>query len=302
MWFDNARTLGAEVQWYFVPDTTPFYPGPNLFVSETWDDVHWYCDGAGEADQGYPGLTARGYARWSNGRAPGVPKLVPCGKPEWFATGVPSNQPRLTVNMEGLPVCCFGGTSVYQSCSCSSAVVFNPGPLESCSCSNPVASPLVLFSCSCSQTSAEIPPVLASCACSTTVPVIVVLDSCSCAETAAFETSTNACSHCTITPLVVAMAWSNMRPAYAWAEIGGPCYQTSYPCFWLGPIQYVPGHGTINTEWYATGTGVWAALLSSVHLPGGQYKITVPYADWDGTQPYIIVAGTPTVLIKLTGG
>lgn len=101
MWFDNAKTIGGWVQWYWAPKGSKPLPFPTRFTSETWDTVHWQCEGAGEDD-----LTA---PIWYSGASPGPFKGRSwCGPAEWFISGCPSDAPPLPKNAQGLPRCCFG--------------------------------------------------------------------------------------------------------------------------------------------------------------------------------------------------
>jgi hypothetical protein len=101
MWFDNEKTRGAWVTWYWAPEGSKPLSFPTLYTSETWDGVHWFCPGAGEDDQSNP--------VFYNGTAPGPFKGKSfCGKQEWFENGCPSDAPPLPQNAQGLPKCCFG--------------------------------------------------------------------------------------------------------------------------------------------------------------------------------------------------
>lgn len=100
MYFDNAKTVFSDVVWYPSPPGAETFPFPILFTSETWDDVHWFCPGAGEDD--------RTPSSWYNGKMPGPFKGTHfCGKPEWWQNGCPSDAPLIPNNAAGLPVCCF---------------------------------------------------------------------------------------------------------------------------------------------------------------------------------------------------
>lgn len=101
MWFDEAKTLGGYVNWYWAPKGSKPLPFPTRFTSETWDTVHWWNPGAGEDDMSL--------STYSKGALPGPFKgLSFCGRPEWFQDGCPSDAPPLPKNADGLPACCFG--------------------------------------------------------------------------------------------------------------------------------------------------------------------------------------------------
>lgn len=106
MWFDNARTVGDVVTWYFTPPGAKFLPVENRFSSETWDTVHFWGEGAGEAWDHVP--------TYSKGSPPGpfTGQGGVCGKMSWFTDGAPSDAPALPRNNAGLPACCFPGTVV----------------------------------------------------------------------------------------------------------------------------------------------------------------------------------------------
>lgn len=101
MYFDNARTVAGEVDWFFSPPGAEFFPFPIIYTSETWDPVHWFCEGAGED-----------YATGSSY----LPGTMPfpfkgksfCGPEDWWRNGCPSNAPPVTRLLNGLPTCCLG--------------------------------------------------------------------------------------------------------------------------------------------------------------------------------------------------
>jgi hypothetical protein len=89
------------IMWYWAPDDAIFFPGEQRFSSETWDDVHWWTDGAGEDP-----LSVREYTK---GMMP-VPFKGDgrfCGRKEWFADGAPSDAPPIPRGAGGWPQCCF---------------------------------------------------------------------------------------------------------------------------------------------------------------------------------------------------
>lgn len=122
VFWDNAKTKSSEVIWYWAEPGAEFLRSPNLFTSETWDTVHWYCPGAGEDDLSNPtyynGLNQWGFA--------GQGKV--CGDLSWFAEGCPSDAPPLPRNADGSPACC-AVRYVGSGCSCSTHPVPPPPPV-----------------------------------------------------------------------------------------------------------------------------------------------------------------------------
>lgn len=99
MFWDDAQTVSSTVRWYFTDE--PFLPFPHRFSSEIWDETHWVNPGAGETDK-LPQTYDKGAL--PSPVAP-VPRGAPCGPPEWFANGAPSNAPPLEW-LNGIPSCC----------------------------------------------------------------------------------------------------------------------------------------------------------------------------------------------------
>lgn len=130
MWWDAAQTIGSHVRWYFVDDA-PFAPFPHVFSSENWDMVHWFDDGAGEADD-----QTQPYDKGAPPTpfAPVVqPGDVPCGPPDWWLNGAPSDAPP-EVWLNGIPECCHA-KYVAVGCSCGAVYVQEqPGPTLCGSC------------------------------------------------------------------------------------------------------------------------------------------------------------------------
>lgn len=115
MFWDAAQTVSSTVRWFFVDDSTPFCPFPHRFSSEIWDGTHWGNPGAGEDP-----LSTQPYDK---GAPPApiepiiLPGDLPCGPPEWFREGAPSDAPP-EVWANGIPACCHGAFRV-GACSCS---------------------------------------------------------------------------------------------------------------------------------------------------------------------------------------
>lgn len=95
----------AQVEWYFVPDTTPaLTPGRHLYGSSIWDTQ-------GPAMLG-PGENVLDQKSYSKGASPGIPDATSgsCTPPQWWTEGVPVGSPPLTLNADGNPACCYGQT------------------------------------------------------------------------------------------------------------------------------------------------------------------------------------------------
>lgn len=101
MWFDNERTRGDVVTWYFTPPGAQFLTVPNRYTSETWDTVHWWGEGAGEAWDHVPTY----YKGTPPGPFTGTDGKL-CGQLEWFRDGMPQDAPPLPRRSDGLPACC----------------------------------------------------------------------------------------------------------------------------------------------------------------------------------------------------
>lgn len=102
MYFDQARSVVQVVDWYFVPDTFPFWDGENAFCSEVYDGVKWYGDPPGEDP-----LDARIYTK-GHMPAPFNPLAGRfCGQRSWFTDGAPSDAPPVPRTPGGIPACCF---------------------------------------------------------------------------------------------------------------------------------------------------------------------------------------------------
>ena len=101
VWFDALHTIGAWIMWYRCEPGAKRLPGRNVFSAEIWDPVHWYGGPIGEAWN-----TGREYYLGTN-PLPSVFKGQKfCGRPEWFANGVPTGTPRLRPDIFGFPACC----------------------------------------------------------------------------------------------------------------------------------------------------------------------------------------------------
>lgn len=124
VYWDNAKTRSSLIVWYRVSDETPFFPGPHVFSSETYDTCHWWNPGAGEDDQSPPA--------WYDGADPvGFTPTVPCGSLDWFANGAPSDAPAIPRDVDGFPACCGAPTTSEPPFPPSKAPPVGPcGPFE----------------------------------------------------------------------------------------------------------------------------------------------------------------------------
>ena len=128
MFWDAEQTVSSTVRWYFVDDSTPFCPFPHRFSSEIWDQVHWGNDGAGE--------DPNSLQPYDKGALPTpfepaiLPGDVPCGPPQWWSQGAPSDAPPEPW-FNGLPACCHARYRFY-GCSCSAASWTVGTPVPSC--------------------------------------------------------------------------------------------------------------------------------------------------------------------------
>lgn len=140
VFWDAARTRSSTIIWYRVPDTTPFFPGPHCFSSETYDTCHWFNPGAGEDYETGP--------TWYDGSPPASFSATSfCGEPEWFADGAPSNAPPLPRDAAGLPACCATVSTSGPAGSAGSQPVFplpsGVGPPETVNCGGCTVMPSV---------------------------------------------------------------------------------------------------------------------------------------------------------------
>jgi hypothetical protein len=90
-----------EVDWYFVPDDTPFLPVPSIINSLNWVDV------TERIDYGTAGEVAGAARPWSPGnRDISLNAVSYCGTPaNWLGFGTIPPAP-LPVNSAGNPTCC----------------------------------------------------------------------------------------------------------------------------------------------------------------------------------------------------
>lgn len=107
MQFDDAGTIKAPVRWYFCKPGALLFEGGNAFASSNWAVIPRQGSGIGEQwDSSFA---------WDRGDPPaGASGLGdPCGDPLWWANGVPSGSPRLTLSPGGLAQCCRRGGGLF---------------------------------------------------------------------------------------------------------------------------------------------------------------------------------------------
>jgi hypothetical protein len=113
MQFDQAGTIIRRVRWYFVPEDTPWFPGPHMFGSNVW---MWQS------------ITPAGIGEYWNSKRKQTKGMVPwsitkpvrfCGQLDWYEDGVPTGTADLIRSPSGQSQCCLpdsagvlrGGTS-----------------------------------------------------------------------------------------------------------------------------------------------------------------------------------------------
>lgn len=108
MQFDQDANVIARVRWYFVPDDTPFFPGPQKFGSQylQWRDF----------DPGGIGERWDSVRKRNDGTVPWPiqpPSLCEHTPIEWFDEGAPSDAPPLPRTPLGQAACCAPASGIF---------------------------------------------------------------------------------------------------------------------------------------------------------------------------------------------
>jgi hypothetical protein len=107
MQFDDQGTIIVPVQYYFAPDGADVFPASNLFHSQNWEANTQPTLGPGELWS-----SPKTYSKGGNS-VPYTGQGPPCASLDWWANGVPTGTPPLTLLPNGLPTCC-SPTSALQ--------------------------------------------------------------------------------------------------------------------------------------------------------------------------------------------
>jgi hypothetical protein len=108
-WFNSDHLV--DVEWFYVPEGTPCYPGLHSFGCPAWDkNFFWNPPGAGEV-----GMTLQP-GKYGNPNLPPL-WLEPrefCGDPQKMIDGYDFETDPPEVELFGWPVCCLQGRTFGQ--------------------------------------------------------------------------------------------------------------------------------------------------------------------------------------------
>lgn len=135
--FYNSVTAPVTVQWYFVPEGTPFLPFPTKFSSSVWDSDPKGDMGLGEV---------LGSARtWVNGKNPATGNGAGfCGTADQWLNGVSDvPDPPVDLDLYSQPLCCGGAVAAPSAIPVFASAWTIVGPGGSPAFHTPPAFPMI---------------------------------------------------------------------------------------------------------------------------------------------------------------
>jgi len=103
--FFKDSDVETEIEWYFVPDGTPFLPFSHVIGCDNWQSDKFNWRGPGEVD-----FSPRPFVQGST--KPSALARNVCGSAEEWAEGLnwPATGPPVEYDPFGIPTCCAGAT------------------------------------------------------------------------------------------------------------------------------------------------------------------------------------------------